>query len=134
MRIQWLRVLLGGFFIEVILIVVLVGGFMLAGVELANGVSLTSALIIGVGCFAAAFVVALWLGRGVASHVVLHGFLMGVVATLLYVGMVSGSGQWSSALAGYGPFTFVVLNSVRIVGAVVGGMVCERSRVARAVM
>jgi len=27
-----------------------------------------------------------------------------------------------------------VLNSVRIVGAVVGGMVCERSRVARAVM
>ena len=93
MKIQWLRVLLGGVLIEVVLIVVLIGGFALAGVDLAKGISTAVAVIIGVGCFVAAFLVVLWLGRGVQSRPVLHGFLMGVVATLLYCGMVAGSGQ-----------------------------------------
>src|SRR5262245_19183156 len=102
MRIHWLRVLLGGFLIEVVLAVVLIGGVTAAGVDLANGVSTASALIIGVGCFAAAFLIVLWLGRGIESHgVVLNGFLMGLVATLLYIGLVAGSGQMSAALAAY---------------------------------
>ena len=87
---------------------------------------------IGVGCFAAAFVVALGLGKGVTDRVILHGLLMGVVATLLYVGLVIGSGQLSSALAAYGPITFVVLNGVRIVGAVLGGVALSRRRAAGA--
>jgi hypothetical protein len=128
MRIYWLRVLLGGFLIEVLLAVVLLGGFAAAGVNISNGVSTTSAVIIGVGCFVAAFVIMLWLGRGMASHVALNGLLMGLVATLLYVGLVAGSGQMSSALAAYGPATFVILNGVRIVGAVCGGIVTERRR------
>jgi hypothetical protein len=134
MKIHWLRVLLGGFLIEVVLAVALVGGFALAGVDLTKGISTTSAVIIGIGCFAAAFVVVLWLARPIANHLVLHGFLMGVVATVLYVGMVAGAGQWSSALAGYGPTTFFVVNGLRLLGAVVGGMVCERSRVPTPVM
>ena len=76
---------------------------MAAGVDISTGVSLVSAVIIGVGAFAAAFVIVLWLGRGIHSHVVLHGFLMGLAATLLYLGLVAGSGQMSSALAAYGP-------------------------------
>jgi hypothetical protein len=107
---------------------VLVGGFALAGVDLANGVSTTSAVIIGVGCFVAAFLVVLWLARGVRSRPVLHGFLMGLVATLLYFGMVAGSGQWSAALAAYGPATFFTLNGVRLLGATLGGMACERQK------
>ena len=65
--------------------------FAAAGVDIANGVSTASAVIIGVGCFAAAFLVVLWLGRGIQSQLVLHGFLMGLVATLIYVGLVAGS-------------------------------------------
>jgi hypothetical protein len=128
MKIHWLRVLFGGFLIEVVLAIVLVGGFAAAGVDIANGVSTTSAVIIGVGCFAAAFLIVLWLGRGIQSHLVLHGFLMGLVATLIYVGLVAGSGQMSSALAAYGPATFVIVNAARLVGAVIGGVACERRR------
>ena len=131
MTINWVRVLLGGFFIEVVLAIVLVGGFAAAGVDIAGGVSTASAVIIGVGCFAAAFLIVLWLGRGIESHLVLHGFLMGLVATSIYVGLVAGSGQMSTALAAYGLATFVTLNAVRVVGAVLGGVACERRRVAR---
>jgi hypothetical protein len=134
MRIYWWRVLIGGLLIEVLLAIVLVGGFAAAGVDLAKGVSTTSAVIIGIGCFAAAFLIVLWLGRGIQSHLVLHGFLMGLVASLLYVGLVAGSGQMSTALAAYGPATFVTVNAVRLVGAMVGGVAAERRRAAQPAM
>ena len=129
MQIHWGRVLLAGFLIEVILAVVLVGGFAAAGVQLESNISASASTIIGLACFVVAFVVVLWLGRGVESHIVLHGFLMGLVATVLYVGLVAGAGQMPTALAAYGPATFVVVNAVRMVGAVLGGVVCERRRV-----
>ena len=134
MTIRWFRVLLGGFLIEAVLAIVLVGGFALAGVDLAAGISTVSAVIIGVGCFAAAFLIVLWLGRGIQSHVVLQGFLMGLVATLIYLGLVAGSGQISAALAAYGPATFVVVNAARVVGAVAGGVACERKKVVHPAM
>ena len=134
MKIQWLRVLLGGLLIEVVLAVVLVGGFAAAGVDLAKGVSAASAFVIGIGCFGIAFLVVLWLGGGIASHLVLHGFLMGLVATILYVGLVAASGQMSAALAAYGPPTFVIVNASRLLGAVLGGAACERRRATRAVL
>ena len=134
MRIQWFRVLLGGLLIEVVLAIVLIGGFRVAGVDITKGVSTASALIIGVGCFAAAFLIVLWLGRGIQSQLVLHGFLMGLVATLIYIGLVAGSGQMSAALAAYGPATFVTVNAVRLVGAVLGGVACERRRAVRPAM
>jgi hypothetical protein len=133
MRIHWVRVLIGGFLIEVVLAVVLLGGFAAAGVNIADGVSTSSALIIGVGCFVVAFLVVLWLDRGIQNHLVLHGFLMGLAATLLYLGLVAGAGQLSSALTAYGPATFVSVNALRVVGAVLGGVACERGRAARRV-
>ena len=112
-----------------VLAVVLVGGFALAGVQLQNGVSTGSAIIIGVVAFVAAFLIVLWFGRRITSHIVLHGFLIGVVATLLYVTAVAGSGQMSAALAAYGPATFIAVNGARIVGAVFGGITSGRRRV-----
>ena len=131
MRIHWFRVLLGGLLIEVVLAIVLVGGFAAAGVDIAKGVSTVSAVIIGAGCFAAAFLIVLWLGRAVQSRLVLHGVLMGLVATLIYIGLVAGSGQMSDALAAYGPATFVTVNALRVVGAGLGGVACERRRAVR---
>jgi hypothetical protein len=128
MKIQWLRVLLGGFLIEVILAVVLLGGFAVVGIDLAKGISTGVATIIGAGCFLAAFIVALWLGRGVVQGNTLHGFLMALVATVLYVALVAGAGQWSSALAGYGTVTFVIVNGLRLVGGALGGMLSQRQR------
>jgi hypothetical protein len=128
MKIQWLRVLLGGLLIEVVLFVVLLGGFAAAGVDISTGVSTSSAVIIGVGCFAAAFGIVWWLGRGIGSRLVLHGVLMGLVATLLYVGLIAGSGQMAVALAAYGPATFVIVNAMRMLGAVAGGVVAARAK------
>ena len=126
MHINWLRVLGGGFLIELLLVVVLVGGFAAAGVDLAAGVSTVSALVIGAGCFVGAFVVAAWLTRGIERQRVWNALLMGVVATLLYLALVAGSGQMAAALAAYGPATFVIVNGIRMVGALLGGVVSER--------
>ena len=132
MKIHWIRVLLGGFLIEVVLAIVLVGGFAAAGVDLQNSISASSSAVIGVGCFVVAFLVVVWLGRGIESHQVLHGFLMGLVASVLYLGLVAGAGQMSTALAAYGPATFVIVNGARMVGAVLGGVMSERRRPIRA--
>ena len=126
MHISWLRVLGGGLLIEGVLMVVLVGGFAAAGVDLGAGVSTVSAVVIGVGCFVGAFVVAAWLTRGIRSQRAWNGLLMGGVATLLYLGMVAGSGQMAAALAAYGPATFVIVNGARMAGALLGGIVSER--------
>jgi len=126
MKINWLRVLGGGFLIEVVLAVVLIGGFAAAGVDLANGVSTVSAVIIGVGCFVGAFIVVAWLARGLERQRAWNGLLMGVVATLLYVGLISGSGQMATALAAYGPVTFVIVNGMRLLGALLGGIAVDR--------
>jgi hypothetical protein len=129
MKIRWIRVLVAGFLIEVVLAVVLVGGFALAGVQLQNGVSTGAAIIIGVVAFVVAFLVVLWFGRRITSHIVLHGFLIGVGATLLYIGLVVGSGQMAAALVAYGPATFIAVNGARIVGAIFGGITSGRRRV-----
>lgn len=126
MKINWLRVLGGGFLIELVLVIVLVGGFDAAGVDLARGVSTVSAVIIGVGCFAVAFLVAAWLARGIEHQRAWNGLLMGVVATLLYIGLVAGSGQMAAALVSYGPATFIILNGMRLLGALLGGFASER--------
>ncbi|HVZ23467.1 MAG TPA: hypothetical protein VG871_20485 [Vicinamibacterales bacterium] len=81
MKINWLRVLGGGFLIEVVLAVVLIGGFAAAGVDLAKGVSTLSAVIIGVGCFAGAFVVVAWLARGIEHQRAWNGLLIGGIAS-----------------------------------------------------
>jgi hypothetical protein len=133
MKIHWIRVLVAGFVIEVVLAIVLIGGFAAAGVSLET-ISSASAVVIGIGCFMAAFLVVLWFGRGIESRLVLHGFLIGLVATLLYVGLIAGSGQMSTALAAYGPATFVIVNAARLVGAVLGAVACERRRAARAAL
>src|SRR5262245_800077 len=127
-----MRVLIAGLLIEVILVVVLVGGFAAVGIRLETEISSGVSTIIGLGCFIVAFLVTLWFGRRIDNRLVLHGFLIGLVATLLYVGLVAAAGQMSAALAAYGPATFVILNSARILGAVLGGVVCAQRQPAHA--
>ena len=132
MNTNWLRVLGGGFLIEVVLAVVLIGGFAVAGIDLAAGVSTVSAVVIGAGCYVGAFAVVAWLARGIEGQRAWNGFLMGVVATLLYVGLIAGSGQMAAALAAYGAVTFVIVNGMRLLGALLGGMAAERRSIAPA--
>jgi hypothetical protein len=65
------------------------------------------------------FLFAIWVGRGVSSRVVLHGALVGVVATLLYVGLTRGQPERPA---------YLVAHVLKILGATAGGFVAERRR------
>jgi hypothetical protein len=55
-----------------------------------------------------------------------HGLLIGIVATLMYFALVIGASSIAEASATYGTALFVIVNSLRIVSAVVGGYVASR--------
>ena len=65
------------------------------------------------------FLFALWVGRRVDSSFVLHGMLVGVVATLLYVGLT---------LARPEPFPYLVAHVLKILGGAAGGFLSGRRK------
>jgi hypothetical protein len=67
----------------------------------------------------ATYAFTVWLGRGIASKLVLHGVLIGVAGTLMYVGITR---------AGPEPWQYIVANVLKIVGGATGGMVLARRR------
>ena len=114
MNIRWLRVIGGALSIELLL-------FALIPISLVN----TTAFLIAVpiGCFVFAYLVTKWLLRPVSSGVVLHAALMGILATVIYFGLVfSQPDGWASVVSTYGAPLFYFSNAMRIAGAVAGGM------------
>jgi len=83
-KIRWVRVLVGGFLAEVSVIAIVIPVSLLFGQRTLAYTAVTASLV-------SCFLFAIWVGRGVSSRVVLHGALVGVVATLLYVGLTRGS-------------------------------------------
>jgi hypothetical protein len=61
----------------------------------------------------------MWLGRGIASKLVLHGVLVGITGTLMYVGLTRERP---------GPWQYVLANGLKVVGGAAGGMVLARRR------
>jgi hypothetical protein len=120
-KIRWGRIVIAGILIEVALIVLTIPLFMLAGVE-------AVVPVIAPLCFIAGFVVCWWLLRRVLSHRILHGFLAGMVATALYLGLILGQyGSLTPVIEMYGGFLFALANGLRILGAVAGGWFAQRS-------
>jgi hypothetical protein len=115
-KLQWGRILVGGLLVEVALIIVLVP--LLAFADIA-----TLMPIILVGVFVIGFVISWWMAKRVNARRVLHGALMGVVATALYIllCMLQPDGGISAVIAMYGPILFVLGNLLRIVGCAAGG-------------
>jgi putative membrane protein (TIGR04086 family) len=79
-RIQWIRILFGGLFAEVALIVAIVP----VGLRLGDNFLHYTA---PPGSFIMCFLGALWVGRRIESRFILHGTLVGVVAALIYVAL-----------------------------------------------
>jgi putative membrane protein (TIGR04086 family) len=65
------------------------------------------------------FLFALWVGRRIDSSFVLHGMLVGVVATLLYVGLT---------LARPEPIPYLVAHVLKILGGAAGGFLSSRRK------
>jgi putative membrane protein (TIGR04086 family) len=108
--IHWLRVLLGGFLAEVSVIALILPIALLAGKNTLTYSAPAASLL-------ACFVSALWVGRRLTSQFVLHGILVGVVATLIYVALTRGSPE---------PLAYLIAHALKLLGGAAGGLVAAR--------
>jgi hypothetical protein len=67
------------------------------------------------------FVITMWLGRGIRANFVLHGVLIGVVGTLMYVGLTRAQPE---------PWQYWVAHALKVLGGAAGGMVLARRQIA----
>jgi hypothetical protein len=65
----------------------------------------------------ATFAITVWLGRPIKSNFVLHGVLIGVIGTLIYVALTRGQPE---------PWQYLVSNGLKVVGGAAGGMFLAR--------
>ena len=119
MRIPWVRVIGGGFLLEVVLFAVLVP---------IQFVSRTLFLIaVPIGCFAFGYIVARLMLRGARGSVVLNAVLLGIVATAIYLAIVVSTPDGvQGALNVYGAPLFLVSNAMRVVGCATAGLQLRR--------
>jgi putative membrane protein (TIGR04086 family) len=108
--IHWLRALLGGFLAEVSVITLVLPLAVLFGNN-------TLAYSAPAASLLACFVFAAWVGRRLASHHVLHGILVGVIATLIYVALTKGRPE---------PPAYLVAHALKLLGGAAGGFVAAR--------
>jgi putative membrane protein (TIGR04086 family) len=74
--------------------------------------------------FVAAFVFGMWVASKAGQHRVLHGALVGIVATLIYVGISLGHPE---------PLAYLVAHVLKVLGGVAGGFVASKRAIANAV-
>jgi hypothetical protein len=78
------------------------------------------------GVFVFGFAIAWWICRKVRSQHVLHGALIGIVATVLYLLLcMTQPDGLSAVVAMYGPAVFVLANLLRVVGCAAGAFVAR---------
>jgi hypothetical protein len=112
MSLQWGRILLAAFLMELVLFAIAVPLTMHGARQVALYTVPPAALV-------ATYLFTVWLGRGIASKLVLHGALIGVAGTLMYVALTRARPE---------PWQYVVANALKIVGGIAGGMVLARRR------
>lgn len=110
--IRWLRVLIGGLFVEASLFAVVIPVLKVSGQH-------ALLYVVPVASFAMCFVFGLWVGRRVESRFVLHGMLVGIVATLLYVGMTRAHSE---------PFAYLLAHGLKVLGGAAGGFLAGHRR------
>jgi hypothetical protein len=110
MSIQWGRVLLAAFLMELVL-------FAIALPLNLSGRGRVNLYVIPPAALIATFAVTVWLGRRMKSKFVLHGVLIGVVGTLMYVALTRGQSE---------PWQYVVANALKVVGGAAAGVALAR--------
>jgi hypothetical protein len=109
-RIHWARVVIGGFLAEVGVFLAIIPVYLLVGQPSLLYAAPVASLVM-------MFLFALWVARRIESRFVLHGILVGIVATLLYVGLTRAQPE---------PFAYLVAHALKIVGGAAGGFVAGR--------
>lgn len=110
--IHWVRILIGGLLAEVSVIAFVIPMSLLFG---QHSLLYTAPPASMVACF----LFALWVGRRIDSHFVLHGALVGVVATLIYVALTRAQPE---------PWPYLVAHVLKILGGAAGGLLAARQK------
>ena len=119
-RVRWGRVVGIAFALEAVLFAVLVP------IQRLLGLTVWFAAV-AIGCFVFGYGAGRWVARGVTSRPALHGFLVGAVATLIYLAICAlAPGGIPAAAAMYGTPLYVLNNALRIAGCAVGAVHQER--------
>jgi lipopolysaccharide export LptBFGC system permease protein LptF len=119
-QVRLLRVVIAALLVEVGLAVASVPVLLLVGEQAAFQVA------VPIACVLVPFVVALIATRPLPEARVLHGVLIGIVATLMYFVLVIGTASVAEAVASYGLPLFVVVNALRVICAAAGGYAADR--------
>lgn len=122
MKIHWIRILVAAFVLEVVLLVTLVPIQIFIGTQ-------PFLIAVPIGCFVFGALAGMWPLRRLQSGFILHGALIGIVATLIYLGLCAmAPGGILAAAAAYGPAMFVFVNLLRIAGCLAGSYAASRRR------
>jgi hypothetical protein len=114
MSIQWGRVLLAAFLVELVLFAIAVPLYL-------SGAGRVLIYVVPPAAFIATFAMTVWLGRKITSKFVLHGVFIGAVGILMYVGLTRAQPE---------PWQYLVAHALKIVGGAAGGMVLARRQTA----
>ena len=110
MSIQWGRVLLAAFLMELILFAIAIPLFL-------GGLGRTLVYVVPPAALIATYAVTVWLGSRIKSNFVLHGALIGLVGTLMYVALTRAQPE---------PWQYWVANGLKVIGGAAAGMVLAR--------
>jgi len=114
MSIQWGRVLLAAFLMELVLFAIAIPLYL-------SGAGRVNFYVVPPVALISTFAVTVWLGRRIKANFVLHGVLIGVVGTLMYVGLTRAQPE---------PWQYWLAHALKVVGGAAGGMVLARRQTA----
>lgn len=114
-RLRWGRIIAGAFLLELLLVIALVPPLQILGPEKVIPFAYPAVFTLG-------FVVAWWLLRKVPHRTVIHGALIGIVATIIYVLLCFTNPDGIKAIIDmYGLVGFILGNGLRVLGCTAGG-------------
>jgi putative membrane protein (TIGR04086 family) len=109
---RWGRAIAGGIIAELMLIVVVIPGAVMGSETVVTWSAVFAAPV-------TTFLGALWVTRRLESRLVLHGALVGVIATVIYLVPILAGGITQ-------PPAYWVAHGLKILGGVAGGMFAAR--------
>jgi hypothetical protein len=122
MKIYWMRVIAAAFLVELVLVALTIPVLSLFTMQAFVPYVPPLCAIVG-------FPFGWWAARKAQTGFVTHGTLVGIVATLIYLGLIIGqAGSLRPAIDVYGPFLFLLANAAKILGCIAGALACGRQR------
>jgi hypothetical protein len=110
MSIHWGRILLIAFVMELVLLAIVIPLRL-------SGAGRVVLYVVPPAALIATFAITVWLGQRFTSMYILHGVLIGLVGTFMYVALTRARPE---------PWQYVLANALKVVGGAAAGVVLAR--------